>query len=95
MNSYYVYILGNGKGTPYIGMTSDLERRVYEHKTKAVKGFTAKYNVDQLLFFEEFSDVYEAMDAEKRIKGWLRKKKLELIRTTNPKFEDLSKDWVE
>ena len=62
------YILGNGKGTLYVGMTNDLERRIYEHKTKAVKGFTYKYNVDQLVFFEEFSDVYEAMDAERRIK---------------------------
>ena len=95
MNSYYVYILGNGKGALYVGVTSDLVRRVYEHKTKAIKGFTSKYNIDQLLFFEEFSDRNEALDAENRIKGWLRKKKLGLIRTINPKFEDLSKDWAE
>ena len=93
MKSYYVYILGNGKGTLYVGVTSDLEQRIYQHKTKAVKGFTAKYNINQLLFFEEFSSVYEALDAEKRIKGWMRKKKLALIREANPKFKDLSEDW--
>ena len=93
MKSYYVYILGNGKGTLYVGVTSDLEQRIYQHKTKAVKGFTAKYNISQLLFFEEFSSVYEALDAEKRIKGWMRKKKLALIREANPKFKDLSEDW--
>jgi len=95
MKSYYVYILGNGKGTLYVGVTSDLEQRIYQHKTKAVKGFTAKYNINQLLFFEEFSSVYEALDAEKRIKGWMRKKKLALIREANPKFKDLSEDWEE
>lgn len=95
MKSYFVYILGNGKGTLYVGMTNDLERRMYEHKKKLVKGFTCKYNLYQLLFMEEFSDVYDALDAEKMIKGWLRKKKLALIRTVNPKFEDLSKDWFD
>lgn len=93
MKSYYVYILGNGKGTLYVGMTNELQRRVFEHKTKAIKGFTAKYDLTQLLFFQEFNDANEAFDAEKQIKGWLRKKKLELIRTMNPKFDDLSKDW--
>lgn len=70
MKSYYVYILGNGKGTIYTGLTSDLERRIYEHKTKVVKGFTAKYNLNQLLFFEEFDSIYDALDAEKKIKWW-------------------------
>lgn len=68
---------------------------MYEHKNKVVKGFTAKYNLNQLLFYEKFTDIYEAMDSEKMIKGWLRKKKLALIRTINPKFEDLSNDWFE
>ncbi len=93
MNSYFVYILGNGKGTLYVGVTNDLERRIYEHKMKLVKGFTSKYNLSQLLFMEEFADIYEAFDAEKMIKGWVRRKKLALIRTINPKFKDLSKDW--
>ena len=69
LNNYYVYILGNGKGTLYVGVTSDLERRMFEHKTKAVKGFSAKYNLNQLLFFEEFDNIYDALDAEKKIKG--------------------------
>ena len=69
MHNYYVYILGNGKGTLYVGVTSDLERRMFEHKTKAVKGFSAKYNLNQLLFFEEFDNIYDALDAEKKIKG--------------------------
>ncbi|MCL5428473.1 MAG: GIY-YIG nuclease family protein [Chloroflexi bacterium] len=93
MNSYYIYILGNRKGALHVGITNDMERRIYEHKKKLVKGFTRKYNLNQLLFMEEFSDIYQALDAEKQIKGWLRKKKLALIRTMNPKFEDLSKDW--
>lgn len=92
MESYYVYILGNGKGTIYTGLTNDIERRLYEHKAKLIKGFTAKYNLTQLLFVQEFSDVNEAFDAEKKIKGWTRKKKLVLIRTMNPRFEDLSKE---
>ncbi|MCL5428715.1 MAG: GIY-YIG nuclease family protein [Chloroflexi bacterium] len=93
MNSYFVYILGNGKGALYVGVTNDLERRMYEHKMKMVKGFTSRYGLNQLLFMEEFTDIYQALDAEKKIKGWVRKKKLALIRTINPKFEDLSKDW--
>ena len=91
---YFVYILGNGKGTLYIGVTNNLARRLYEHKTKQVPGFTAKYAVDQLLFAESFGNVHDALAAEKQIKGWTRKKKLELIRTQNPTFEDLSKDWL-
>lgn len=90
MNSYYVYILGNGKGTLYVGMTNDLGRRLEQHRVKAIRGFTQRYNLHQLLFFEEFTDVYQALDAEHRIKGWVRKKKLALIRTQNPTFEDLS-----
>ncbi len=93
MRSYFVYILGYGKGALHVGITNDLERRIYEHRMKTVKGFTSKYNLNQILFMEEFTDIYEALDAEKQIKGWVRKKKLALIRTINPKFEDLSKDW--
>ncbi len=76
----------------YVGVTNRL-RRLEEHKQKTVKGFTAKYGVDQLLYLEEFSDVADAIESEKRIEGWNRKKKLELIRSINPKFEDLSKNW--
>jgi putative endonuclease len=93
--SFFVYILGNGKGTLYVGVTNDLQRRVMEHKAKSLQGFTKKYAVNQLLYAEEFSSVHDALAAEKQIKGWTRKKKLELIRAQNPKFEDQSKDWFE
>lgn len=92
---YYVYILGNGKGALYIGVTNNLVRRLLEHKHKQVPGFTSKYDIDQLLFIESFSSIHDALAAEKQIKGWTRKKKLGLIRTQNPRFEDLSKDWLE
>ncbi len=90
---FYVYILGNGRSALYVGVTNDLIRRVEEHKAKKVKGFTSKYEIDQLLYFEEFANVTDAISSEKQIKGWTRKKKLELIRTINPTFKDLSEDW--
>ena len=93
MRSYYVYILGNERGTIYTGVTNDIHRRMEEHKKGSFTGFTHKYKVHRLLYVEEFSDVYEALEAEKVIKGWVRKKKMDLIRSMNPKFEDLSADW--
>jgi putative endonuclease len=91
---YCVYILDNGKGALYTGVTNDLERRLHEHKAKLIKGFTSKYVIDQLLYFEEFGRVDEAIAMEKQIKGWVRKKKLQLIRELNPSFRDLSLDWL-
>ena len=76
----------------YTGITSDLIKRVYEHKNKLVKGFTSKYNVNKLVYFEEFGDVEEAIVREKQIKGWLRSRKLNLIKGTNPTFKDLSEE---
>lgn len=93
MRTYYVYILSSSTGTLYIGVTNSLERRMYEHKNKLVEGFTKKYNIDRLLYYEEFLDVNEAISREKVLKGWLRKKKLALVCKKNPKFIDLSKDW--
>jgi len=93
MNSYYVYIMTNRSGTLYIGITNNLIRRVYEHKNKLIDGFTKKYNINRLVYFEETSDVYSAILREKQIKGWIRKKKIELIEKANPKFIDLSEDW--
>lgn len=93
MKSYYVYILGNNRGTIYTGVTNDIYRRIEEHKNKRQKSFTQKYQIDRLLYVEEFSNVHEAIEAEKVIKGWVRKKKLDLIRSMNPKFEDLSEAW--
>jgi len=94
MNKYYVYILASQRnGTLYTGLTNDLERRISEHKRKVVKGFTAKYNVNQLVYFEEFESANEAALREKRIKKWKRAWKLELIEKDNPNWNDLAKDW--
>jgi len=92
---YYVYILTNKSGTVYVGITSNIKKRIYEHKNKLVEGFTKKYNIDKLIYFETFSDVCSAIAREKTIKGWLRKKKLQLIKTTNPDWVNLSHDWYE
>ncbi len=71
----------------------NLERRVYEHKHKLIKGFTSKYSIDRLLYFEIFERIDEAIAWECKLKGWLGRRKLELIRENNPQFEDLSEDW--
>jgi putative endonuclease len=93
MRTYYVYILGNDWGTIYTGVTNDIHRRMEEHKKGTLKGFTNKYKIHRLLYVEEFNSVDEAINAEKTIKGWTRKTKMNLIRSMNPKFEDLSIDW--
>jgi putative endonuclease len=87
---YFVYIATNEYNSVlYVGVTNNLERRIYEHQNKLVKGFTEKYNINKLIFFENFSDVNDAIAAEKKIKGWTRKKKFDLILSQNPKLEDL------
>ncbi|HQA04288.1 MAG TPA: GIY-YIG nuclease family protein [Thermodesulfovibrio thiophilus] len=87
---YYVYIMTNKYNTVlYVGVTNDLVRRVYEHKNKLVKGFTAKYNIVKLVYYEIHEDIKEAIKREKQIKGWLRAKKEELIKTMNPSWKDL------
>ena len=93
MPQYYVYIMTNTTGTLYTGVTNDLKRRVYQHKHKLIEGFTKKYNVTRLVFYEETPDVYTAIAREKEIKGWLRRKKLALIKSHNPKWQDLSEGW--
>ena len=94
MKTYYVYILSNKKnGTLYIGMTDDLERRIREHKQKIVKGFTQKYNIDKLMYFETFKSSYDAFKRERQMKKWLRQWKLNVIEKDNPNWLDLSKDW--
>ncbi len=72
-----------------MGVTNDLERRINEHSFKTISSFTAKYNLNKLVYYHEFSDINDAIAAEKKIKGWTRKKKTELIKTINPKFNDL------
>ncbi len=87
---YYVYILTNRHNKVlYTGVTNNLKRRVYEHKNKLVEGFTEKYNIDKLVYFETYKDVRLALNREKEIKGWLRAKKLTLIERENPHWEDL------
>ncbi len=91
---YYVYILSNQTDRVlYIDVTGDLERRIYEHKSHLVDGFTRDYRVDKLVYFEETSDVYAAIAREKQLKGWRRDKKEALIRTVNPLWRDLTEDW--
>ena len=95
MKQYYVYIMTNSSRTLYTGVTDDLVRRVYEHKNKLIKGFTQRYNITRLVYYEITSDVKAAIQREKQIKGWLRKKKVALIEAANPKWKDLSEEWYE
>ena len=91
----YVYILGSRQMTLYVGVTSDLERRVWQHKTKAIEGFTSKYGVDRLLYFERFERIEGAIEREKQIKRWRREKKLDLVETMNAGYLDLAEDWFD
>ena len=86
---YYVYILTNHSRTLYVGMTNDLSRRVEEHKAKEVPGFTAKYGIDQLVYYEVYNRALDAIEREKQIKRWRRAKKVVLIMEDNPHWEDL------
>ena len=90
MKKGYVYILTNKTHSVlYIGVTSNIAKRIYEHKTHAVEGFTAKYNVDKLIYVEEYSSITDAIAREKQLKGWRRSKKDELIKEQNPKMEEI------
>jgi putative endonuclease len=90
MNSYYVYILASRRnGTLYIGVTNDLVRRVYDHKTRTIEGFTEKYGVHTLVYYEPYTDVYDALTREKRLKKWKRQWKIDLIESVNPDWKDL------
>ncbi len=91
---YFVYIMTNRSRTLYVGVTNNLVRRAREHKTGGA-GFTAKYKLDRLVYFERFEDVHNAIEREKRIKGWLRIKKIALIVSVNPAWRDLSEEWYE
>jgi putative endonuclease len=93
MPSYYVYIMASKSRTLYTGLTNDLERRVFEHKNKLIEGFTSKYNISKLVWFEEFEDVDKAIEGEKRIKGWRRSKNIGLIESANPQWLDLAAEW--
>ncbi|MEI7604234.1 MAG: GIY-YIG nuclease family protein [bacterium] len=91
MRSYYVYILANKKnGTLYVGVTSDLLKRIYQHKNKIIKGFTSKYNINKLVYFETYDDVKQAIYREKKLKEWKREWKIRLIEEKNNGWVDLS-----
>ena len=91
---YYVYILANWNNMViYTGVTNNLERRLYEHKHKLVDGFTKKYNVNKLVYFDFCGSIESAIQREKQIKGWTRSKKNALIEQSNPDWHDLSLDW--
>src|SRR6476620_3854283 len=90
MKTDYVYILASQAGVLYVGVTNDLERRLHQHRSKRVPGFTATYNCERLVWYESFANVNEAIACEKRIKGWRREKKLAVIAEVNPSMADLS-----
>ena len=91
---YYVYILTNWDNRViYTGITNDLSRRLHEHRNHLVDGFTSKYNVHKLVYFETTTDVTAAISREKEIKGWRREKKNSLVAGRNPEWKDLSKEW--
>ena len=92
--TYYVYLLTNWNNkVMYVGVTNDLRRRLFEHKNKLIKGFTEKYNVNKLVYFEETLDISAAIAREKEIKKWRREKKNQLVIRINPKWKDLSSGW--
>ena len=94
-NTYYVYILASKRnGTLYIGVTNDLERRLYEHKNNLVEGFTSRYNVRRLVYYEDVNNIQAALQREKQLKRWTRKWKIELIERTNPEWRDLESDFI-
>ncbi len=92
---YFVYILSSKSRTLYVGVTRDLLRRILEHKTKSIPGFTAKYRIDRLVHFEESDFLMEAVRREKELKGWRRAKKVALVERTNPTWEDLASGWYD
>ena len=92
---YYVYILASQRRVLYIGMTSNIEQRIFQHKTHAFGGFTAKYGVTILVYFERHGSVMPAIRREKEMKSWRRDEKIRLIESTNPKWKDLSYGWYQ
>jgi len=96
MKTYYVYILANKRNrTLYIGITNDLVRRISEHKSGMIEGFTKKYSIDKLVYYESTTDVSETIAKEKRLKKWKRQWKIDLIENSNPDWRDLSEDFLQ
>ncbi len=92
MKNYYVYMVTNYSKTLYTGVTNDLQRRLYQHKEKTAPGFTSKYKIQRLVYYEVYNDIRHAIAREKQIKGWLHVKKVALIESMNPTWRDLNED---
>ena len=95
MREYYVYMMTNTSRTLYTGVTNNLARRVAEHQRKAIPGFTSRYNINRLVWYESTSDVGSAIAREKQLKGWKRRRKVALVTSANPDWTDLSEEWTE
>ena len=93
MRTYYVYIMASRSRVLYTGVTNDLARRVNEHKRRLTRGFTSRYRITRLVYFEEFGDVRDAIAREKQLKGWVRARKVRLIEQKNPTWKDLADTW--
>ena len=93
VKEYYFYMMASYRGALYARVTNDLTRRVREHQQKCVAGFTKKYNVTKLVYYEHTNSIEAAIEREKQVKGWLRKKKVALIESVNAYWEDLTKEW--
>ncbi|NOQ89046.1 MAG: GIY-YIG nuclease family protein [Gammaproteobacteria bacterium] len=92
--TYYVYLITNWNNKVlYTGITNNLERRLYEHKNRLIKGFSERYNINKLVYFEQTNDIESAITREKEIKRWRREKKNILVESNNKKWQDLSKQW--
>lgn len=95
MRNFFVYIITNKhQSTLYVGITNNLERRLWEHRNQTVKGFSSRYNLSFLLYYEVYPDPLSAIAREKQIKGWRREKKTNLIEKMNPRWMDLSEEWL-
>ncbi len=92
-HKYFVYIVCSGSGTLYIGMTNNIERRVFEHRQGEIEGFSREYHCDRLVYYESFDDVHKAIGREKQLKGWRREKKIALIEAVYPRWADLAEKW--
>jgi len=90
---YFVYIMSSNSGTLDIGITNSIYRRALQHKRGEIEGFAAKYRCNRLVYYEGFDDVHKAIGREKQLKGWTRAKKIALIESRNPRWEDLAERW--
>lgn len=95
MRQYFVYIMTNGVGAIFVGMTNDLVLRIHQHKEKLVEGFTKKNSITLLVYYEATNDIVAAISREKQLKRWSNRQKIALVEATNPQWSDLSADWYE